>query len=248
MKQIVDNFSKTAEGYAAFRPQSPDSVYDFIFAHTPAFDTAWDCGTGNGQVAIRLAEQFVKVYGTDISAPQLARATQADNIIYREERAEITSIPPRTVDLITVGQAIHWFDFEAFYNEVRRVAKPGALLAAWTYTNLRMTDALNEVMDHFYMVTTRAYWDPERKWVDERYATIPFPFREIKAPTMDIIVHWNFDQLWGYLHTWSGVQNYIKKEGVDPLLLIEEELLTAWGDDELLTVRFPVYIRAGYVD
>ena len=248
MKQIVDNFSKTAEGYAAFRPQSPDAIYDFLFSNVPSFGTAWDCGTGNGQIAIRLAEKFDTVYGTDISAPQLAKAKPADNIIYRVERAESTSLLPGSIDLITIGQAIHWFDFDAFYKEVRRVAKPGALLAAWTYTNLRLTTAVNDVLDHFYMETTQPYWDAERKWVDEKYATIPFPFREIQAPKMEIVVNWNFDQLLGYLHTWSGVQNYIKKLGNDPLLPIEGQLREVWGDEEMLTVRFPVYVRAGYVE
>lgn len=247
MKQIVDNFSKTAEGYAAFRPQSPDVIYDFLFSHTPAFGAVWDCGTGNGQVAVRLAEKFDKVYGTDISAPQLAKAQQRGNITYLEERAESTSIQSGTIDLITVGQAIHWFDFDAFYKEVNRVAKPGALFAAWTYTNLRLTDAINEVLDYFYNDITRPYWDAERKWVDERYATIPFPYKEVEVAPMEIVTRWSFEQLWGYLHTWSGVQNYIKMVGSDPLLLIEDDLHKAWAGAELLTVCFPVYVRAGYV-
>lgn len=132
MKETIDNFSATAEGYAAFRPQSPQEIYDFLYQHVNNYTAAWDCGTGNGQVATRLVERFGKVYGTDISAEQLQRAPQLANVTYLQERAEETSIASQSVDLITVAQAIHWFDFDAFYKEVRRVAAPGALVAAWT--------------------------------------------------------------------------------------------------------------------
>src|SRR5476651_160086 len=126
MKQVQDNFSAGAADYATFRPASPDEIYDFLYTHVSNFGTAWDCGTGNGQVAARLAERFDHVYGTDISEQQLGLAVKKDNITYRTERAESTSLADGSIDLITVAQAIHWFDFDGFYKEVRRVARPGA--------------------------------------------------------------------------------------------------------------------------
>ena len=131
----MDNFSKGAAEYVAFRPLSPEGIFDFLYAHTYSFGQAWDCGTGNGQVAARLAERFSKVYGTDISKEQLALAVQKDNITYRVERAEQTSLSDRSIDLVTVAQAIHWFDLNNFYKEVKRVAKPGALIAASQMTS-----------------------------------------------------------------------------------------------------------------
>lgn len=248
MKQTIDNFSASAQGYAAFRPQSPAEVYDFLYQHVGNYNAAWDCGTGNGQVATQLSERFSTVFGTDISAEQLQRAQQRPNIIYLQERAEATTLKDKSIDLITIAQAIHWFDFDAFYNEVKRVAAAGALVAAWTYTTLQLPQPVNEVIQHFYNHITRPYWDAERKWVDECYATIPFPFREVKAPPIEMTTQWNIQQLVGYLRTWSGVQNYIRKEGTDPLLLITEDLQHAWGAEDTLPVRFPIHVRAGFVD
>lgn len=114
-------------------------------------------------------------------------------------------------------------------------------------TTLQLPAPVNEVVQRFYTDTTHAYWDAERKWVDECYQTIPFPFREIVAPPIEITMQWPMQQLIGYLRTWSGVQNYMKKEGSDPLLLITEDLKQAWGNNDTLEVRFPIHVRAGYV-
>ncbi len=247
MKQPIDNFSTGGEGYALYRPESPKEVFDFLYAHVKGFDSAWDCGTGNGQVAAKLAERFKAVYATDISEDQLKHAPQRDNVIYRQERAEKTAFPDHSLDLITVAQAIHWFDFEPFYKEVHRVAKPGALFAAWTYSLLKLTPAINEVINHFYLRITHPYWDKQRDYVDAKYKTIPFPFKEIKAPEMYIIRSYTLEQLMGYLRTWSGVRHYIEKEKSDPTDLIMDDLKKAWGSIEKQAVRWPVHVRAGFV-
>jgi ubiquinone/menaquinone biosynthesis C-methylase UbiE len=247
MKQVIDNFSIGSSDYAAFRPESPAEIFDFLYSNAPAFDTAWDCGTGNGQVAEKLAHRFGKVFGTDISNEQLVHAKQKSNITYLQERAEKTSLPDYSIDLVTVAQAIHWFDFDPFFSEVRRVAKPGALIAAWTYTNLRITAAVDEVTDHLYYDITKAWWDKERAYVDAAYKTIPFPFEEISTPQFTIKRRSTLQQVLGYLRTWSGVKHYIAKEHADPSLLIIDDLEKAWGPSELLEVYWPVHMRAGFV-
>jgi len=211
MKQAIDNFSNDAAGYAAFRPESPEGIFDLLYSHVSCFDAAWDCGTGNGQVATKLAERFKVVYATDISEEQLKQGPAKDNIIYRKERAERTSLTPQSIDLITIAQAIHWFDFDTFYKEVKRIARPGAVIAAWTYSLLRVSTSIDLVIDHLYYDITYPYWDKERKLVDAAYRTIPFPFEEIEAPAFLIEKRLNLQQLTGYLTTWSGVKHYIQK-------------------------------------
>ena len=247
MKDVIDNFSTGGADYALYRPESPKEVFDFIYSHVSNFGTAWDCGTGNGQVAAVLAERFETVYGTDISDDQLKNAIQKDNITYRNERVEQTSFTDQSIDLITVAQAIHWFDFDAFYKEVRRVARPGALFAAWTYNLLKLTPSVNEVIDHFYYEITHKYWDAQRAYVDAGYKNIPFPFEEIPAPEIWITKTYTQQQLLGYLRTWSGVKNYIKTGNKDPTDLILKDLTHAWGNAEKLEVKWPVFVRAGYI-
>lgn len=247
MKPVIDNFSSGGADYALYRPESPQTVFDFLYTHVKNFSAAWDCGTGNGQVAARLAEEFETVYGTDISDDQLKHALQKDNIVYRKERAEETSFPDRSIDLITVGQAIHWFDFDSFYKEVRRVAAPGAFFAAWTYSLLRLTPAVNEVIENFYFNITHSYWDKQRYYVDAEYKTIPFPFKEVHAPEIWTVKSYTLEQLRGYLRTWSGSMKYMRMEQKDPTELIVKDLQRAWGNAETLEVRWPIHVRAGYV-
>ncbi len=247
MKQVIDNFSIGSDNYAAYRPQSPKEIYTFLYQHVQHYNTAWDCGTGNGQVAVVLSDKFATVYATDISEEQLALATKRDNIIYRKERAEQTLLAENSIDLVTVAQAIHWFDFDRFYEEVRRVATREAVIAAWTYNVLRVTPAVNRVIDHLYLDITRPYWDAERKYVDEQYATIPFPFKEVFAPPMTITLYRNVEWLIGYLGTWSGVKNYIKATGTDPVAMVRHDIVAAWGDRELHEVNFPIHVRAGVI-
>ena len=247
MKQPIDNFSTGAEDYALYRPESPKEVFDFIYKHVKDLGAAWDCGTGNGQVAAKLAERFKTVYGTDISEDQLSHALKKDNIIYHKERAEHTSLADHSVDLITVAQAIHWFDFDPFYEEVKRVAKPGAFFAAWTYSLLKLSPAVNEVIDHFYYDITHKYWDKERDYVDAHYKTIPFPFKEVHAPEINIVKQYTLDQLIGYLRTWSGVRHYMRLEKKDPTDLVRKDFESAWGSNPLLEVRWPVHVRARHV-
>ncbi len=126
MKEVIDNFSTGGADYALYRPDSPPERFLTLFTatckRTLILHGRGLRGTGNGQVAAILAERFKTVYGTDISDDQLKYAVQKDNIIYRKERVEQTTFTDNSIDLITVAQAIHWFDFGPFYNEVRRVS------------------------------------------------------------------------------------------------------------------------------
>ena len=267
---MKDNFSGHASDYARYRPTYPDALFTFIYERLSHFGAAWDCGTGNGQVAVKLAERFDHVYATDLSANQLAQAPQRPNITYRMQRAEDASFDSQPFDLITVAQAIHWFDFKAFYATVNRVLKPDGLLAVWGYTLLTVNDAVDAIVRHLHSGTLDTYWDPERTYVDARYQTIPFPFaecrpaecrpaecrpaecrpaecrpEEIAAPEFTQSISWMFTDLIGYLNTWSAVKHYQQREGQNPVSRIEADLQRAWGKAEQQTVRVPVFLRLG---
>lgn len=247
MKAPRDNFSSQADTYAVFRPTYPAALYDFIFSHVANFDTAWDCGTGNGQVAEVLSHRFKKVYGTDISAGQLEHAPKKDNIFYKTERAELTSFSANTFDLITAAQALHWFDPIPFYKEATRLAKDGGIIAAWGYNLVKVNPQIDSIIKDFYHHKVGSFWDAERKYVDSEYKTILFPFDEIAAPRFEIKAEWTLDQLLGYLSSWSSVQHYISHNGINPVLLIEKELEAYWETGTQKTVTFPLFIRIGKI-
>jgi ubiquinone/menaquinone biosynthesis C-methylase UbiE len=246
---LKDNFSTQSKAYATFRPKLPGEVYQFILQHVNTFDLAWDVGTGNGQTAVQLAKHFKQVFATDISENQLSHAEQQPNIIYKKEPAEHSSLEDSSVDLITIAQAIHWFDFKKFYAEVRRVAKPNAAIAAFTYSLFEVTDSrVNELVQHFYWKETHAYWDAERTLVDEEYRTIPFPFKEIKAPAFFMEYQWSTEQLLGYMNTWSAALHYQKQTGKNLVNeFLKEKLEAATSTGQVLTIRFPIHLRIGKV-
>jgi ubiquinone/menaquinone biosynthesis C-methylase UbiE len=206
-------FSNHAQQYATFRPTYPKALYDFIFKHVRKFDSAWDCGTGNGQVARDLALRFKKVAATDISEMQLANAIRAENIQY-SVAGEETNFPDSTFDLITITQAIHWLDISKFYNEVRRVGNEKAAIAVWGYGLLHIFPEIDAHLHHFYFNVVGSYWDKERRLIDDHYKTIPFPFEEIVTSSFHISVDWTLPEFQGYLSTWSSVQKYIQANRV----------------------------------
>ncbi len=247
MKEAKDLFSKQAQTYASFRPTYPDSLYQFLFSITKQFHNAWDCATGNGQVAIKLADQFEQVQATDLSSKQIEYAVRKDNIHYSIQRAEHTNFADSSFDLITVGTALHWFDFDAFYKEAKRVAKDGAAIVVWAYSMFRSTPEIDAIIDGYGYGFLHEYWQPERKYVDDEYKTIPFPFEEITVPKMDIELKWNFDNIIGYANSWSSTQEYINRHSHNPIGMLEEQLAKELPRDQYIDVRIPLCIRAGII-
>ena len=242
---MKDRFSAHAKQYAAFRPTYPAELFAFIYEHVRHFDCAWDAGTGNGQVARALAGSFTRVFATDISEQQLSNAQAGPAISYLVA-AEKTTFPENSIDLITVAQAIHWFDRGIFYNEVRRVAKPDAVLAVWGYGLLRILPEIDILLDHFYTRVIGSYWDKERKLVDDHYRSISFPFDEIATPSFQFSFRWTLEELKGYLSTWSSVQKYWKEMGVNPVDAFIEEVRPAWKA-AVQTIKFPLFVKMGRV-
>jgi ubiquinone/menaquinone biosynthesis C-methylase UbiE len=242
---MKDNFSTQSKLYAQFRPTYPVELFEFLYSLLTEYKTAWDCGTGNGQIAVKLAEKFNKVYATDISLNQLNNAVQRENVYYKIESAEKTSFEENQFDLITVGQAIHWFDFEKFYNEVRRTLKQDGILAVIGYSLVRVNSQIDKIVDTFYSDVVGNYWDAERKYIDEEYRTIPFPFSEIETPEFSSRFTWSFDHMIGYLNTWSAVQHYKKANKTNPVDEVSDELKRVWKNDKSKPASFPILLRVG---
>lgn len=244
-----DYFSTQADIYAKYRPNYPNSLYDYLLSLTPERQMAWDCATGNGQVAVVLANHFTEVVATDASQAQINHAQAHPKVNYRVATAESSGLATNSADLITVAQALHWFNFENFYTEVHRVAKSGGVLAVWGYELCEVTPEIDALFMHYYNTILDGFWAKEREHVEKRYSDVPFPFREIIAPDFYIELHYTLADFAGYLFSWSATQKYLQKQGHNPLELILPQLAAAWGNaDEVRTVRFPVFMRVGFVD
>jgi SAM-dependent methyltransferase len=244
-----DHFSGHADSYARSRPRYPSELFQYLATLPAQAERAWDCGTGNGQAAVALAEVFAEVVATDPSARQIEHAEPHPRVRYAVAAAEDCGLEHQSIDLVTVAQALHWFDLARFYAEVRRVGRRGAVLAAWGYEMAAISPAIDAVVGHLYRDVVGAYWPPERALVETRYASLPFPFRRIEPPEFAMTAQWNFGDLVGYLETWSSVQRYIQERAADPLAQVRGDLAAAWGSPEAVRqVTWPLFLLAGRID
>lgn len=243
-----DLFSERAELYAQYRPTYPEALFEYIFSFVKEKKVAWDCATGNGQAAVRLAQSFERVDAMDISETQLNNAVHRENIHYQIGPAETTPFPNNTFDLITIAIAYHWLDWAAFYKEATRVGKPGCVVAAWTPYTMQLPDeALQQVYRQFYWDIVGPYWDPERKYVDEQYRMVRFDFAPLPVQPFQIEVAWTKQQFMGYLETWSATQKYVREKGQSPLALIKKPLYELWNDTDTKPIAIPLCLRLGQV-
>ena len=245
---FADHFSGVSAGYAAFRPRYPDALFDFLAQAAPARDEAWDVGTGSGQAAVGLARLFKHVIATDASSSQIEHATPDPRIDYRVGPAESCDLAEGSVDLITVAQALHWFDRPRFWTEVRRVLRPNGVIAVWTYVMLEIAPQIDKTVRRFYKDVVGPYWPPERRITEERYRTIEFPFAEFAAPSFVIEQAVTLDDVAGYVRTWSATRAFVKRHGEDPVERLVTELGPAWGDrQQSRLARWPVAMRVGRI-
>ena len=243
-----DHFSDVAAAYAAHRPSYPPALVDFLARLAPARRLAWDAGCGSGQLSLLLAGPFERVVATDASPEQIARATAHPKVEYRCARAEASGMPERVADLVTAAQAAHWFDLPAYFAEVRRVTRPGGIVALISYGVVTADAALDAVIRPFYREVLGAYWPPERRHVDEGYRSLPFPFEELDGPSLEIRLDWRLEELVGYVGTWSAVWALEQGEGQGPFATFRRELASAWGPATAVrTVRWPLALRVGRV-
>lgn len=237
-------FSGHAAAYASFRPRYPLALYDWLARQSPGTAFAWDAGTGNGQVAVGLATRFARVVATDPSEEQLAQAEPHPRVTYAQGRYE-PPVPEGTVQLITVGQALHWFDLPAFVATARRVLVPGGLVAAFAYAHSEVSGEVDQVVRQYHDVTLDAYWAPEHHLIHSGYRTLALPIVELAAPQFEISEEWTLAQYAGFLRTWSSTQRLIRADGEAKVLAFERDLAAAWGAQGTRPVRWPLVLRVG---
>jgi len=243
-----DHFSKQSADYAIYRPDYPVDLFVDIVALVPDRNIAWDAGCGTGKASYKLGDYFNLVVATDPSYEQVSHAIKHENVRYVTGEAERACLKSGSVDLVTVAQALHWFDFTLFYKEVKRVLKPEGVLAVWVYGLAKISPEIDSIVSHFYYDVIGQYWPPERRYIDTEYRTLPFDFErtELREYTMEL--YWTADAFLGYLGTWSSVQRFIDKNGYKPLEGLARELKAAWGKPgKKRYIQWPIHAKIGWM-
>ena len=246
--QFKDHFSGHSDAYASFRPSYPVALGDFLATCGSGTELVLECGCGSGQLTGLLADHFDLIVASDASEQQIALATPYPAVEYRVAPAERSGLEDACADLIVVAQAVHWFDLGAFYEEARRVARPGAALALISYGNMYVDAEIDPLIATFYHGDTKDYWPAERALVEGRYRSLPFPFPEVESPKMALEADWRLKQCLGYIGTWSAVRRYLEATGEDPMPAFAETMASVWDPPATpRKVSWPLTLRVGRI-
>jgi SAM-dependent methyltransferase len=247
---FADHFSSHASDYASFRPRYPSALGAWLASVTPGHDLVWDCATGSGQAATMLARYFGGVIATDASEAQIVNADPHERVTYHVAPASASGLAEGSCDLVSVAQAAHWLDLAAFYDEARLVLRPNGVIAVWCYVMLQTgRPEVDAAVHAFQYDRVDRYWPPGRELVDDQYQSLEFPFTPIPAPAFEMHARWRRADLLGYVGTWSAVARCRQVEGRDPMPDLADTIARAWPDEsELLTIAWPLYLKAGRVE
>ena len=243
-----DLFGDRAQEYARHRPTYPDALFDHLASLVERHDLAWDCGAGSGQTSRSLAGRFAQVIATDTSRRQLANASAPARVRFVAAAAEAAPLRDRSADLVTVSAALHWFDRPRFYAEVRRVARPGAILAVWSYYQSLIEPAIDAVLDRYAEEVVGPLWSPGMKLNQTAYRGLDLPFEPLPWPEFHAEGRMRLADLFEYMRTWSASQEWQRTRGTDPVETVRDALARAWGDPERQrAVHWPLHGAIGRV-
>lgn len=241
------HFLTGAAGYAAFRPGYPPALTAALADLAPDRALAVDVGCGSGQLTGALAGHFDAVLGVDVSPAQLAAADPHPRIRYVEASSDRLPVTGRSAALITAAQAAHWFDLPRFYDEVRRAARPGGVVALVSYGPVQIDGPLSDRFRRFYWTELHRFWPPERSHVESGYRDLPFPFPELPMPSLSIEAQWPIERLTGYVRSWSASKAAIAAGAADLIDGWEADARALLPAGSIVQARFPLATRVGRV-
>ena len=145
----TEKFSNKADNYAKGRPDYPVAVVDFIKTLIDEQPIIADIGAGTGKFTKLIADLGYQVFAVEPNQDMFnqLQITVADvpNAKTVLATSEATTLADQSIDIITVAQALHWFDLEKFKVECQRILKPNGWVVAM-YNN--GVDARNNQAQH----------------------------------------------------------------------------------------------------
>ncbi|MDO4245216.1 MAG: class I SAM-dependent methyltransferase [Deinococcus sp.] len=123
--------SGAAERYSLGRPAFHGLILERLRPYLRGNELGADVACGTGLSSVALAELVSEVRAYEISGAMLAHALPHPRVAYAQAAAESLPLPDNVLDVLTVAQAFHWFDRQAFLQEARRTLKSSGVLALY---------------------------------------------------------------------------------------------------------------------
>lgn len=159
----TDLFTGRAETYEIARPNYPKSALNYILNLAPEQPVFADIGAGTGKFTQLLASTKQPVFAVEPNEEMrnqlLKKLQDFPNVSILNGTDKQTHIPDHSVDIITVAQALHWFNPVDFRAECRRIAKAGAIVFALYNDSLgsKREHANNSAQDFFNQPTIQKF-------------------------------------------------------------------------------------------
>lgn len=236
-----------AKIYAKYRPTPPhafvEKALDFLKTKlTSNLRLGVDIGCGPGTSTAVLAPHFEHMRGYDISVSQIREAkvnNKFPNVSFIVAAAENIPEGKESVDLITVMEAVHWFDLKAFYKEVTRVLVPNGVLAIYGYRiptpvskNQARMDSIIE--NEVYMAVTKLYGSPKAMLCQEMYRDVPPIFEDHVRYSMEDVKRTTVADYGNFFRTLSSYQRFLKKSPTEAEDLIDKLTYLLMEDNGML--------------
>ncbi|MEM0911188.1 MAG: class I SAM-dependent methyltransferase [Pseudomonadota bacterium] len=239
-------FDDKSDLYAKSRPQYPQELYEWLSGICPSNKSVWDVGCGNGQASVDLIRFFESVQSTDVSPSQIKNAPSINGITFSVQQAERTNFASQSFDAICVAQALHWFDYEAFWPEVFRVLKPEGVFCAWGYCWPHVSPKIDALLASSFLSVIRPYWPEQNKLLWDGYVDVPFPFKtRIATPQISLTMHLSIEQFFAYLHSWSATRRCVDMQGNAFFNASFNQISSVWGAAESRQISMDLVLIAG---
>lgn len=187
-----------AENYKQFRPVHTEAFLGQLDRlHQGVLRKCLDVGTGTGQLAELLSTRIDQVLAVDPSATMLEAAIKKPNIVYKQARAEdlyqVFEADAGSIDLITVSQALHWFNVPDFLQQAYKLLRPGGSLIVLGYAYLFFPELeSNSAVQDLSIRAFDEVWERGRELIDRLYLDLNFspPFDQVTKQYYQINPVW----------------------------------------------------------
>lgn len=235
-------FNTESHKYFQYRPRYPKQLYEFINSVCESKEVVWDSACGNGQVAVDISKYFSIVEASDIHENQIKNAFEKDNVHYSLQNSEATNYPDNFFDAVCVAQALHWFNLDAFFYEVKRVLKKEGLFFCWGYSFFKINDEIDQIITDFLLKEIEPFWSENNRLLHHEYVEITFPFKKIETPDFEMKEKWQLNQLLEYLSTWSAVKLYNKNKPTNIIDELALNLSKCWNENEIKEIKIDFFV------